>query len=161
VSDLSLNRTGEFNNLGGILPFYFVPVDEIDSIEDIIFGAIESITYVTAGFNPYIIEIVQESGKFIEEKQTNTRFDYTIAGNFAKDELDVRNILDKIDGEKFVLMVPDTNGKYRVIGSVDNPVIHFNTKLDKGTNVSDLNAYDLVFTWASKYRAAFINESSF
>ncbi len=157
MSDYSLNRSKEFTNLGGILPFFFIPVDDIDTVSDIINGTVEQITYTDADYETGWIDIVSESGIFTEDKTTKNKFEYKIGGKFAKDELQVRNILDYVDGKKMILLVPDSNGKYRMIGSLDNPVTKFYTGLDKGKKVSDLNAYDIRFEWSSKYRAPFID----
>jgi len=157
MSDYTLNRSKEFTNLGGILPFFFIPVEDIDVIADIVNGVVAEITYNDSEYVSAWIDIVSESGIFTEEKQGRNGFRYEIGGMFAKDEYDVRNVLEYIDGKELVLVVPDANGKYRLIGSIDNPVKNFKTKMDKGKNVSNLNAYDLRFEWSSKYRAPFID----
>lgn len=155
MADQNLNKSKEFSNLGGILPIYFIPVSEINYIDDIINGLINQLNYTDPEFTPYYIATVPEKGKFSENQASRSKFNYKISVKYSKDEITTRNVLEIIDNQKLVILVPDSNGKYRVIGSLENPV-YISSALDKGTSVSDLNAYDLVITWSSKYRAAFI-----
>jgi len=155
VSNLNLNKSKDFSNLGGILPIYFIPVEEISYMDDIINGLVNDIHYKNSEFIPYYIDIISEKGKFSENQVSRSKFDYNISVKYSKDEILTRNILEKIDNKKLVIQVPDSNGNYRIIGSLENPV-YIRSILDKGTSVSNINAYDLIIKWSSKYRSPFI-----
>ena len=151
---MNIKNNEIFINLGGVFPFFLIPVSEISRMSDLILGEISEINFKNSEFTPLYISTIQESSKLSEKQNAIDNFEYTLSAVISKNSLYYRNILEALNSEKHICIVPDANNNFRILGNIeDGTILTANT--DTGTKVSDLNNISIKLKWQSNYRAAY------
>jgi len=151
---MNIKKNDIFINFGGVFPFFLIPISEISEISDIIKGEIHDINFIDTEFTPYYISTIQESSKLTEKQNLIDNFEYILTAVISKNSLYYRNIIEALDSDKHICIVPDANQNFRVIGNLESGAI-LSSDSDTGSNVSELNNISISLKWQSKYRAAY------
>lgn len=136
------------DNLGGVQPFKFIPVDDIASmVEPINSKVLEPVTLkaLARWFNCYATE---GTIKYNEEKQQSPHGDYykaKLTAFIPKDRAEVIEQLKQMNNKLFVIDYTDNNGLRKLVGTIDNP-LSFSDTIDTGDNASKRNGYTIEFS---------------
>ncbi len=153
---MNVKKPEIFINLGGVFPFFLIPISEITEMEDLILGEINFIDFANPEFTPYYISTIQEQSKLVESQKAIDKYEYELTAVISKSNLYYRNILEALNTEKHICIVPDANNSFRLLGNIDNGAI-LSADTSTGSNVADLNYISITVNWESNYRAAFTN----
>lgn len=131
-------------NIPGVANFWVVPVDDVNSIS-IIGQQVTGITF-NSGKSWTPGEFVQDSLIYSEpneETENGDLFQMVLKGSLAGDTKTLTDYFEEIKNLKFVVMVLDNSGTYKVFGSMTQGA-RFGYTLNKETN-----QFDYSFWWKS------------
>lgn len=143
-----LNKPGD--NMGGLLRIWAVPPSVIS-----ISGSTASMSSTTN-----VIAIYATPGTIgFSEKEVSGKpgqsYDIELVAVTPKDSQEARDILDLLDGRRWVVIYLDQNEQYKVIGTPETG-LRVSTDLNTGKDTSDMNAYTLKFYGQQPNRAVFV-----
>ena len=134
------------NSMAGIEKFWFIPINDIYGIGDIILGEIQNIEF-NIGKNWYSGYSVFNTRGFFEDKKEN-KAGISFGKNFAMFypgySQAVINQLEEMKINHFIIAYKDNNGLYKMAGTIDNP-LNFSYKLNTGKSGKDSKGIDMKF----------------
>lgn len=141
------------DSVGGIQTFWFVPVNDVAALGDIILNELQSITFETdkdwlTGYAVY------DSKQFSEDKKENKsgiRFLRSLKMFYPGFDLAAVNQMQEMQLTQFICAYKDFNGLYKLAGTLDNP-LNFKYKLITGKTGSNAQGYDMEFFNDSRIR---------
>jgi len=150
----NLKTDREKSNLGGLAEFKFIYERQLTQKIEIING--QALQFISS--SEFIVpDIVFESSSLKEIKTDANLFEYEYTAYCARDDLSKLQDAARLDANKIIAIVKDNNGESRLLGQKDNACI-VEIGFNKGSKVSELNAYELKINWKSQYRSAFAND---
>jgi hypothetical protein len=146
------------HNVGGIDPIlFFVPVEDVEEIpEEVGVTITDNIVFVTDK-KFYIARFILDTLSFSEQKDVNkygAAYKQKITGSIAKDTPDLANILYEMQQQRFICIYRDSNGFYKLVGSINNYLL-FEHDLDTDNNSSGRNGVKVTFRGESRTPAFF------
>lgn len=143
-----LNKPSD--NMGGLLRIWAVPPSVVT-----VSGNSVSLSSTTD-----VIAIYATPGTIgFSEKETNDRagtsYDTELVAKSPKDSAEAREVLDLLDGRRWVLIYLDQNEQYKLVGTKYNP-LRATVDLDTGTDTPAYNGYAIAFKGKQQFRSRFI-----
>ena len=148
------------DNLGGLDKFFFIPVDDIDSIGDIINGkAIITLKAEKVWFAFYVSKGSLQFSEALKLDGKGEYFDAKLTGFTPQDSHELQAELLLMRSHRFACVYLDNNGKHKLVGSPDEP-LHFSFKLKTGDTPAKRNGFDISFARKTKSMAIFLSNFS-
>ena len=147
------------DSIGGIQKYWFVPVNDVAALGDIILNELQSITFETdkdwiTGYAVYDSKQFSEDKK---ENKTGIRFLRSLKMFYPGFDLAAVNQMAEMHTTQFLVAYKDFNGLYKVAGTLENP-LNFKYKLATGKDGSNAQGYDIEFFADSRIRISEIAE---
>lgn len=140
-----------YSNTGGLQSFLFADADELlydprprrDLSGSLVIQAIPLIN----GARWQLASVVRYSLSYRERKRENrdgSSYRQQLSGIIARHSPVISTILSQFDNRRFVLLVQDMNGYYRLVGSKECP-LQFSYQADPGSAPGDRNQVSFEF----------------
>ncbi len=145
-----LNKPSD--NLGGLLLIWAVPpTDIIVSLNSVDFLSTQNIfeIYCTLGSMSFTEKEVQE--------KYGTAYKNELNAFIPKDSLEVLKIINEMSGRKWVVVMMDQNGYFKVAGTPEIP-LRVSFDLDTGADTADRNGHSISFYGTQTSKAKFIDD---
>jgi len=141
------------DSVGGIQKYWFVPVNDIAAMGDIILNELQSITFETdkdwlTGYGVYDSKTFSENKK---ENKSGIRFLRSLKIFYPGYDNTSKEQMAEMQLQQFILAYRDFNGNYKVAGTLDNP-LNFKYKLATGASGSDAKGFNMEFFGDSRIR---------
>ena len=141
------------DSVGGIQKYWFVPVNDVAALGDIILNELQSITFETdknwlTGYGVYDSKTFREDKK---ENKSGIRFLRSLKIFYPGFDLAAVQQFLEMQITQFLVAYKDFNGTYKIAGTLDNP-LNFKYQLATGKSGSNAQGYDIEFFADSKIR---------
>lgn len=150
------------DSVGGIQKYWFVPVNNVAALGDIILNELQSITFETdkdwlTGYGVYDSKTFTEDKK---ENKTGIRFLRSLKIFYPGFDLAAVQQMQEMQLTQFIVAYKDFNGLYKVAGTLDNP-LNFKYKLETGKTGANSQGYDMEFFADSRIRISDLDPTIF
>ncbi len=145
-----LNKPSD--NLGGLLRIWAVPPTDITiSLNSISFSATQNIVeiYCTPGSMSFTEKESQE--------KHGTAYKNELKAFIPKDSPDALTIIIQMSGRKWVVVMMDQNGYFKVVGTPEIP-LRVSFDLDSGADTADRNGHSISIYGTQSSKAKFIDD---
>jgi hypothetical protein len=149
----------QFENMGGVSTFKFVPQYWIDSIPIFTGNQLNSAVVLKAGFSWLTGLALPKSLKFDETPEASEAGDlykYLISGNYVGQSQALAALFDEMRNQPFVLDIIDNNNQRRLLGNLVIPLT-FRFSYSSKTQPSDRPDYSFTFGYSTPVPAPFYN----
>ena len=137
----------EGDNLGGVVSFNFIPVQDVESLTMPIEHRIVEPLQLKTGKYWYCGFATLGTIGFTEESQQTPNgevYKQKFAAIRPKDDKDISLLLNEMRNQKFIIDYTDANGQRKLIGTTDEPLF-FSSVLNTKTSVAGRNEHTLIF----------------
>lgn len=152
-------------NLGGIDQFWFIAVDQVQSIPDEESNVIEQDIQLVGDAKFNVGYATQETLQFTENQNRDAQgnfYEQSLSGFYPKDQENIASLFEGMAAERFIVIFRDNNGYYKLLGSLANPC-KFTATFESGDSANGRNGYSFEFTRTDVEKAPFyrgiINET--
>jgi hypothetical protein len=141
------------DSISGIQKYWFVPVNDVAVLGDIILNELQSITFETdkdwlTGYGVYDSKTFREDKK---ENKAGIRFLRSLKIFYPGFDNASKEQMAEMQLQQFIIAYRDFNGNYKVAGTLENP-LNFKYKLNTGASGADAKGFDMEFFADSKIR---------
>lgn len=149
-----INRL-EGDNLGGIVRFKFIPVDDIRIIDDAVAGVV-SVEITLQASKKWFCAYATLGTMGYTESPTNssagTIFSRQFSAFIPKDSAEINAQLNEMRDVRFVLDYTDSNGLRKIVGSIEEP-LNFSSSLNTQSDMPGRNGHNIVFSGDATHKA--------
>ena len=142
-------------NLGGLRSFQFVHRSAISAWPGIFNGKVLTPISLKEGFEWLTGYATPETLSFSEnskDEQNGPYYEKEITGFVPGNKDELIDLMNKMDGHEFVLIVKDPNNQTRLVGSHGFPLL-FSSLYNSGAGRPDARGFNFKFTGVSIFRA--------
>lgn len=142
-------------NLGGLVGFKFVHCSAVDSWPGIFNSKVSQALLLKPGFEWLTGYSTPETLNFDEpskETQNGPYYEKIVSGFVPGDKEELLALMEQMDGRMFILIIKDTNGQDRLIGSHGDFLTFYST-YNSGSTRQDQKGYNFKFTGSAIFRA--------
>lgn len=135
------------NNLGGVLTFNFIPVDDVSSFPNLVNNKIVSPITLKTGAMWFKGYSTLEKTKFQEpddDTPAGTIFKKAFTGFYPKDTEEINILFNQMRNRKFIVDYTDMNHVRKIIGTISEG-LKFSSTLNTGEKVADLAGHSFKF----------------
>ena len=158
---MDLSKPNTNRNLGGNNTISIIPVANVYEIAEPINGTVNSITVLDID-EIYSVKFTEGSANKKVEKDYSKEgifYDAKLSLNLPKNRFEIRNSLAEIDLSDYIIIITDANGKSEILGEIENAMRLISDEIDTGSNASDFNHYELLFTAKFNFRPYFLTDT--
>jgi hypothetical protein len=144
-------------NLGGIDQFWFIAVDQVQSIPDDDENVILQDIQLVGNAKFSVGYATQETLQYTENQNRDAQgnfYEQSLSGFYPKDQEGVANLFEGMAAERFIVIFRDNNGYYKLLGSLANPC-KFTATFESGDSANGRNGYSFEFTRTDVAKAPF------
>lgn len=134
------------DTIGGIEKIWFIPVDDIAALGDVILNELQNITFAS-GKEWLTLYGTFKSKEFSEQKKETKygiRFERSLQLFYPGYSVGVIQQLEEMKCNRFLVAYKDNNGLYKIAGTLENP-LNFTYKLSTGKSGSDAQGIEMEF----------------
>lgn len=131
---------GEDDNYGSVRQFWFVPVEDVESVVENVVTVKDGKRWFEGGGIKYTL--VFDEGK--KETRSGAAYDPELKGEIARWSQELQDALDLMDGRHFLVVFKDRNGFNRLVGDTEQ-YLKFEYTTTTGQNVPDRNGVKFSF----------------
>lgn len=135
------------SNLGGILAFNFVPVDDVSSFPEVVNGKIIKPLTLNADGQWFCGYSTLEKTKYTEPDEDSPAgkvFKKVFSGFYPKDTEEMAILFNKMRNRKFIIDYTDMNHIRKIVGTVEEG-LKFSSSFSTGEKVVDLAGHSFRF----------------
>ncbi len=152
-----MNDIDEFDgdNLGGIIRFKFIPVTDVESIDNPIDHVIATPVILKTNkrwFDAYATKGTIGFTEVPEKTANGDVFKLQFNAICPKDSADRSNVFNQMRNQRFIVDYTDYNGLRKLIGSLEEPLF-FSSSLNTKTEVVGRNEHSISFYGESSHKA--------
>jgi hypothetical protein len=143
------------DNLGGIVKFKFIPVDDVESIDIAIEHIITTPVVLKENkrwFDAYATLGTMQYTEVQEKTPSGDIFKCQLVAAIPKDWADISDQLNKMRNQRFIVDYTDSNGLRKLVGSIDEPLF-FKSELNTKNEAAARNEHIITFFGESSHKA--------
>lgn len=154
-----LSISKQKNNTGGISKFYLIPVDEFTSLSVADVNQIRTLVLASTD-TTYEIHAIPQSISYSDifrYAPAGSLYEKQFTAKIAKDTPETAAVLQSLINKKWLLVLQDQNGYWKLAGTQTNPM-RFGFSVKPGKAFADLNHYEIKLTGQTPSLAFFIHK---
>lgn len=143
------------DNLGGLVRFRFIDINDVESIEDAINGKVLTEIELSDGgqwFTGYGTIGSMGYTETPSENPNGTVFARQFTAVCPQDGEDNNALFNEMRNKRFILDYTDSNGLRKLVGSISEP-LKFSATLNTQTNMPGLNSHTINFYGDGTHKA--------
>lgn len=143
------------DNLGGVIGFKFIPVTDVQSIENPIDHVITTAVVLKTNkrwFSAYATQGTIGYSETSEQTAHGEVFKQQLVAIIPKDDKDKAVLFNKMRNQKFIVDYTDSNGLRKLIGSLEEPLF-FSSSANTKTEMSGRNEHSITFYGTGTHKA--------
>lgn len=135
------------DNLGGLIKFKFVPMNDVQSIDTAINGKVTTEVTLKEGAQWYCGYCTLGTMGFTEPSAKSPNgevFQAAFTGVCPQDKEENNDLFNEMRNQKFIIDITDSNGLRKLVGGIDAGLF-FSSSLNTQTDMAGRNAHAISF----------------
>lgn len=145
------------DNIGGLLRLNFIPVSDIESIDEPYEHRITVPVELKENKRWFSLYATLGTMSFTESGSKTSDgelFDKKITATCPKDRADISALFNEMRNEQFVIDYTDTNGERKLVGSLEEP-LQFSSNLNTKEGIEGRNEHVISFFGVGTHKSYF------